>query len=76
MQQFAINHPTIYRYITSSITTFLTTFLGSLSIQIGSGVGIQLTGAFILSILSVAARAGVKACVESAVGTHADVPTT
>ena len=72
MTQFALNHPTVYRYLVSSLTTFLTALFGSLAIQIGSGVGIQLTGAFLLSIISVAVRAGFKATVESVTTTHGD----
>lgn len=69
---FLNNHPTIQRYLISSLTTFLTTFAGSLSLQIGSGVGIQLTGAFLLSLIAVACRAAIKAVVESGFGQHAD----
>lgn len=66
---------TIKRYLLSSSTTFLTTFFGSLALQLGNGHGLELTGAFLLSLLSVAARAGIKAIVESAAGQHADAPT-
>lgn len=63
---------TLRRYLLSSSTTFLTAFFGSLAFQIGNGMSIQFTGAFVLSLLSVAVRAGIKVLVESGVGQHAD----
>lgn len=70
--KFLNNYPTVQRYLISSSTTFLTAFFGSLAIQIGSGQPMQFTGAFLLSLLSVAARAAIKMVVESGVGQHAD----
>lgn len=64
---------TIKRYILSSVSTFSAMFFMSLGLQITNGGGIQLTGAFILSVLTVAIRAGVKAVVEGFAGQHADV---
>ncbi len=69
---FLDNYPTVQRYIVSSITTFLTTFIGSLSLQLSSGVGIQLTGAFWLSLIMVALRVAGKAVVEGIFTAHAD----
>lgn len=72
--QKLIQNPTVKRYILSSISTFSAMFFLSLSLQLTNGSGIQLTGAFLLSLLSVAIRAGAKAVVESFAGQHADVP--
>lgn len=62
---------TIKRYLISSTTTFLATFFGSLALQFQNG-GMYFTGAFVLSLLAIAARAGIKAVVEGLIGTHAD----
>jgi hypothetical protein len=61
------------RYLVSSLTTFLTGFFGTLALQLSAG-GLQFTQAFVLSLLMVGVRAGIKAVVESFAG-HADVPT-
>jgi hypothetical protein len=70
--KFLSNHPTLQRYFTSSLTTFLTAFLGMLTIELGNGVTLQFTGVFWFSLLTVAVRAGIKAVVESFTTTHAD----
>jgi hypothetical protein len=62
---------TIQRYMLSSLTTFLTAFLSALALQLSNG-DIVLTGAFLFSILSVAARIGVKAVVEGFAKQNAD----
>ncbi len=67
-----MNKEVMRRYILSSATTFLTAFFGSLAIQLGNGTGLQFTGAFVLSLLAIASRAGIKLVVESFVGVHAD----
>ena len=62
---YNIMNDTMKRYIVSSVTTFLTAFFGVLAIQLGSGVPLELTWTFVFGVASVAARAGVKAVVES-----------
>ncbi len=64
---------TFKRYLLSSLTTFLTAFFGSLAIEVGHGLPVQLTGAFVLSLILIAVRAGFKFVVEGWVGVHADV---
>lgn len=69
-----IQKSTLERYLISSLTTFITAFSGVLVLQLSSGNGVGFTSAFFLSILTIAARAGIKAVVESFSG-HADQPT-
>jgi hypothetical protein len=64
---------TVKNYLVSSLTTFLTAFFGTLALSLQSG-HLMFTLAFVLSILSVGARAGVKAVVESFVGSADPVP--
>lgn len=63
---------TLKRYLLSSSTTFLTAFFGSLALQLGNGSPMQFTGAFFLSLVAIAVRAGIKVLVESFAGQHAD----
>lgn len=56
---------TMKRYLVSSATTFVTTFAGSISLQLSVGTPTELNQAFVLSILAVAGRAAVKAVLES-----------
>ena len=63
---------TLKRYIISSVTTFLTIFLGSLSIQLASGASMELTSSFVLGLVSIAGRAAVKGVVESWAGSNGD----
>lgn len=65
-------NPTIKRYVLSSATTFLTSFFGVLAMQLAGGVPADVTGTFVLGLITVAVRAGIKALVESAAGQHAD----
>jgi hypothetical protein len=67
-------NPILKRYVISSLTTFLTTFFGSLSLQIGAGAFTAgtVTVSLILSILAIAGRAAVKAVIEAIAGQHAD----
>ncbi len=58
-------NPTIKRYIISSLVTFLTSFFGVLSLQLANGISGDVTGSVIFGIVSVAARAGIKALVEN-----------
>lgn len=53
------------RYAVSSLTTFLTTFLGLIVLQIQAAGIVEFTSAFWLGIVVVAARAAVKAVVEA-----------
>ena len=55
---------TIKRYIISSAVTFLTAFLGTVALQLQAGAGAEVTSAFIIGVLSVSARAGLKAVIE------------
>ncbi len=59
-------NPTLKRYLVSSLITFITAFLGSITLQLNSGAldATNLTIATILSIFATAARAAVKPCVE------------
>lgn len=65
---------TLKRYALSSLTSFLTGAFISLGVQFSSGLPIVWTSAFWVGVLIVAARAGVKAVIEYAVGQHADLP--
>ncbi len=68
-------NPTLKRYLLSSVSTFLTVFLGSLSLSIGNWSGTVITSALVWSLVLSAARAAIKAVVESFAGQHADLPT-
>ena len=61
------------RYLVSSGVTFVTAFVISLGIQFQAGVPVTITGSFLLSILGVALRAGVKALGEYMAGSTGDV---
>lgn len=69
-----MNTATIQRYLLSSATTFITSFVGMLALELSSS-GIQWTETFWISLLAVAGRAAVKAVVEGYAGQHADAPT-
>ena len=56
-------NPTIKRYLVSSLTTFLASFFLTLSVQFKAGIT-DFTVAAVFAVISVAARAGVKAVVE------------
>lgn len=66
--------PTIKRYALSSATTFLTTFLTVLALNVQNINGTTFTYATVASLFLIAARAGVKAVLEAVVGGHADLP--
>lgn len=65
---------TTKRYIISSVTTFLTAFFLTLASQFATGALTveTLNVAFVLSLIAIASRAGVKAVVESFTASHAD----
>lgn len=67
-------NPTIKRYLISSTITFLTAFFGTLAIQLNAGFPPVVNVAFVVAILSSAARAGVKALVEWVATQNADDP--
>lgn len=56
---------TLKRYLVSSLTTFLTSFLGILALQISAAGTVEFTYAFWFGIIGVAARAAIKAAVEA-----------
>lgn len=56
---------TLRRYLVSSLTTFLTMFFSVLAMQITAAGSIEFTSAFWIGVLSVAARAAVKAVIEA-----------
>lgn len=58
-------NPTVKRYLVSTLTTFLSVFLTTLGAQIAVAGTIEPTFAFAVSVLMVAARAGIKAAVEA-----------
>lgn len=51
------------RYLISSLVTFLTTAIVTIGLMLEQGP-VEWTGAFLFSVLMVAARAGVKAVVQ------------
>lgn len=58
-------NPTIQRYLVSSLTTFLTSFLGILALQISAAGNVEFTYAFWFGVVGVAARAAIKAVIEA-----------
>ena len=58
-------NPTLKRYIVSSLTTFLTTFLSVAALQLQAAGQIELTSTFFLGVAAVAIRAAIKAVVEA-----------
>lgn len=58
-------NPVLKRYLVSSLTTFLTTFLSVAALQIQAAGGVELTSAFFVGIAGVAIRAAFKAVVEA-----------
>lgn len=66
-------NPTLKRYLLSSLTTLVATFLSLLAMQINNG-GIQWTVTFWVTAAMVALRGAVKALTEGLVGQHADLP--
>jgi hypothetical protein len=65
---------TFKRYLLSSATTFLTSFAAVLLLNIDAINMQTLSSAATTGILFVAARAGIKALLESYVGVNADLP--
>jgi hypothetical protein len=63
------------RYALSSLTTFLTVAVSTLSAQLAVAGTIQWTGDFWLAILVVVLRAAFKAVVEGLAAKNADAPT-
>jgi hypothetical protein len=57
-------NPTLKKYLISSGITFATAFFGMLALELKSGIPDGFTVAFVFSLVSVAARAGVKAVIE------------
>lgn len=57
-------NPTLKKYLVSSSVTFLTAFFGMLAIELKAGVSADLSITIVFSLVSVAARAGVKAVIE------------
>lgn len=66
-------NPTLKRYVLSSLSTFITVELATVSLQLSAG-GIEWTWAFWFSVGMVAFRAGVKAVIEALANQHADWP--
>lgn len=64
-------NPTLKRYLVSSLTTFLTAFIGSLALQLQAGAlsPTNLTISAVLAVLATAARAAVKPVIEILFGT-------
>lgn len=62
--QTKIMNPTLKKYLISSGVTFATAFLGMLALELKAGIPDGFTVAFVFSLVSVAARAGVKAVIE------------
>ena len=58
-------NPIIKRYLVSSLTTFLTTFLSVAALQLQAAGAIELNSAFFVGIAGVAIRAAFKAVVEA-----------
>lgn len=56
---------TLRRYLVSSLTTFLTSFLGILALQISAAGTVEFTYAFWFGVITIAARAAIKAVVEA-----------
>lgn len=56
-------NPTLKRYLISSGVTFATAFFGMLAVELKAGVA-SFTIALVFSLVSVAARAGIKAVIE------------
>lgn len=63
---------TVKRYLLSSVSTFVSSALTVLAIQVSSGSTIEWTATWWLAAVLVAARAGVKSVVERMSGTTGD----
>lgn len=63
---------TFGRYILSSVTTFISSFLMVLGSEIAAGSITTWSWAVVFGLITVAVRAGIKAAVEGFAGNHAD----
>lgn len=73
--KFFADHPTLKRYLLSSLSTFLTIFCGVLAANLkGLDTGSHLTLSLILGFVGVALRAAFKGVIEWAAQQHADLP--
>ncbi len=67
-----MNNETFKRYLLSSLTTFITTGVGALAMQLSANA-IQWTGTFWLAVGAVVVRAGFKAVIENLAQKHSDL---
>lgn len=76
IKTFINAHPTLKRYLISSTTTFLATFLLTIGVAVKTLPldTTVITATLVLSIIAAGFRAAVKAVVEMLAGAHADLP--
>ncbi len=76
IKSFLQAHPTLQRYLLSSLNTFVATFLSTLGTLLATGnSGVAINMSLILGLVGTAIRVAVKAVGESVVGQHNDPQT-